>query len=193
MPQSSLAGNSNSIFKDHLSRWRTKSMFWDISGETQRGEHTLYTLYDEDIVRDGKTYLSLKKIYFSYDHIPFNEYDFANEHLGGWTHWNILANNSAAPIRDAIASWRTELEIKLKSMAIKSMIKSAKEDGVKGFSAAKYLADKGYATIRGRPSKEEVARERKIAAGISQELEEDMERIGLTLVSSKNELSVKSA
>ena len=182
MLQSYLGGNSNSIFKDHLSRWRTKSMFWEISGETQRGTHTLYTLYEDDIVRDGQTYKSLKKIYFSYDHIPFNEYDFANDCLGGWTHWNLLATGAAAPIRDAIASWRTELEIKLKSMAIKSMIASARDDGVKGFSAAKYLADKGYATVRGRPSKEEVERERKVAAGISQELEEDMERIGLTLV-----------
>lgn len=182
--QEAFKSNSNLPFKDALSKWRTASLFWDACEPHQRGPHTIYTLHEEDIVRDGKTYKSLKKIYMSYDHIPFHEYEFANDWLGGWPHWDMMATRGVVIIRNAISSWRMELEIKLKSMAIKSMIKSAREDGVKGFSAAKYLADKGYATVRGRPSKEEIEREKKMAAGISQELEEDMERIGLTLVKS---------
>ena len=182
MDQSQFNSNRN-IWKDHLSRWRTKSLFWEMSADAQRKSvPPLYTMYEDDIVRDGVTYPSLKKIYFSYDHIPYNEYDFANEHLGGWSHWTVLATSAAALIKDNIESWRTELEVKYKAMAIKQMIASAKNDGVKGFSAAKYLADKGYATTRGRPSKDEVEKELKIAAAISNELEEDIARIGLTIV-----------
>jgi len=171
-------------YRDNMNRWRTRSLFWETSLDNQRGDYTLYTLKDYDIERDGRTYKSLYLLYISYDHVPFNEYEFANNHLGGWNHWETLSTKAHVDIRNAIASWRNEIEIKLKAEAIRAMIKSAREDGVKGFSAAKYLADKSYAPTRGRPSKEEIARERKIASGISQELEEDMERIGLTLVKS---------
>ena len=178
-----LAGRQFSIYQDDRSKWRTKSLFWELVPKQDRAAfQPLYTLYEEDIERDGVTYPSLKKIYMSYDHIPGAEWEFANEHLGGWEHWEILATSSMKQIKAAIASWRKEMEIKHKAMAIKSMIKSAKEDGAKGLSAAKYLADKGYLSQRGRPSKEEVERERKLAANISSEMEEDLARIQLTLV-----------
>ena len=61
------------------------------------------------------------------------------------------------------------------------MIASGDNDA-KGVNAAKYLAEKGYLSKRGRPSKEEVERERKIQAGVSKELEGDMERLGLKVV-----------
>jgi hypothetical protein len=50
--------------------------------------------------------------------------------------------------------------------------------------AAKYLADKGYAVLnkRGRPSSEEVERELRVQAGASKELEDDMKRLGLSVV-----------
>ena len=59
---------------------------------------------------------------------------------------------------------------------------AAKDNDAKGVSAAKYLAEKGYQKKAGRPSKEEVAREIKIAAGVKQELQDDMERIGLKVM-----------
>ena len=181
-----MKGTKFSIYKNENSKWRTKSLFWELTPEEDRKKlPAIYTLYDEDSERDGKPYKSLKKLYMSYDHIPGAEWEFANNHLGGWEHWEILANSSMKPIKDAIALWRKEMEIKHKALAIKSMIKSAREDGAKGLSAAKYLADKGYVSQRGRPSKEEVDRERKFQAAISSEYEEDLERIALKLVNGK--------
>lgn len=176
-----LSRNTNQ-WKDDKSRWRTRSLFWELANNEQRANFTPpYTTYSEDIERDGKHYRSLKKLYMSYDHVPGLEYDFATECLGGWEHWCLLATAKTA-LANIIAEWRAELEVKQRAEAIKAMLKTAKEEGGKGFSAAKYLADKGYAPQRGRPSKEEVERERKIQAGIGAELEEDLARIQLTLV-----------
>jgi hypothetical protein len=76
-----------------------------------------------------------------------------------------------------IQAWRDELEIKLVSEGIKKMISHAADP--KGQTAAKWLADKGWGEKRkaGAPSKEERARELKIKEHISNELEEDFERM----------------
>jgi len=178
-------GLAPSVFRDTMYRWRTRSLFYEMSDPIRRETlPPIYTLHDEPIERDGKVYPSLKKLYMQYDHAPHNEYEFATECLGGWDHWLALTNTSRKDMREVFEAWRQEIEVKHKAMAIKQMIASAKNDGVKGFSAAKYLADKGYASIRGRPSKDEVEKERKIAAAISNELEEDITRIGLSIVRS---------
>ena len=63
------------------------------------------------------------------------------------------------------------------------MIRNIKEDGAKGASMAKYLAEGGWmGSGRGRPSKEDVQRELKVQAGIAKELDSDLERIGLVAI-----------
>jgi len=49
-------------------------------------------------------------------------------------------------------------------------------------NAAKYLVEKGYMTKRGRPSKEELEREKKHILGINKDVASDLERIGLKVV-----------
>lgn len=179
-----LASKSNK-WKDDKSRWRTRSLFWEYAHNAQREQFTPpYTIHDEDIVRDGITYVSLKRLYMTYDHVPGFEYEFANNHLGGWAHFQTIVNGNTILASD-ISKWREELEVKRRAEAIKAMIRSSKEDGPKAFSASKYLANKEYSPARGRPSKEEVEREKRIQAGITDELSEDMDRIGLSLVNSK--------
>jgi hypothetical protein len=87
-------------------------------------------------------------------------------------------------IKKEIKAWREELDIRIKANALKALIATARLDDSKGFNAAKYLADKGYSTLtkRGRPSSEEVERELRVQAGASKELEEDMKRLGLSVV-----------
>jgi hypothetical protein len=102
--------------------------------------------------------------------------------FGSWDHWNKLANDTLPAIKDEIKSWREELDIKLKALGLKALIHASRDNDAKGVQASKYLAEKGYETKRGRPSKEEIERERKIQAGARKELETDMERIGLKIV-----------
>jgi hypothetical protein len=164
-------------WKDVMQRFRGASIFW----ESRHPDYPAYfTTKDEDLVKKGITYTSLKQIYLSYDHIPGYELDFANEVLGGWKHWLLLTEVSQ--VRTLINEWREELDIRIKADSLRMMMVASKDNDAKGVGAAKYLADKGYEKKRGRPSKEEVTRETKIQSAANKELESDMDRIGLKLV-----------
>jgi hypothetical protein len=164
--------------KDTEGRSRTMSLFWETRRE---GYAPLFTIKDRIHVVDGVSYPSLKLIYMEYSHIPGYEYEFAQDVFGSWDHWQRLTKDSS--LRNVFKEWREELDIKLRAEAIKGLIQASKEADAKGVAAARYLADKGYASsTRGRPSKEEVEREKKIAASVSKDLESDMERLGLSVV-----------
>ena len=85
-----------------------------------------------------------------------SEYSVAMALLGDWEHWLEVRNHPI--IKPHIDKWHDELEVKLRSEAIAQMKAHAKQPG--GTAAAKWLADKGYATEGvkkpvGRPKKEE--------------------------------------
>lgn len=168
--------------RDDRGMIRTSSLFWE--SRKDRDTVALWTNKDRDYVVDGVVYPSLKKIYLSYDHTPGAEYEFALDVFGSWEYWVKLTKSS---VRNLIQDWRDEVEIKLKAEAIRAMIVASRSDDAKGVAAAKWLADKGYAPKRtaGRPSTEEVARERKQAAVVNQDLSEDMKRLGLQVIGGK--------
>lgn len=158
--------------KDTGGKWLTKALFW----EERHTDYTpSFTLKSEDMEKDGIVYPSLKKIYLSYE--DPTEYSFAVEVIGDWDHWQTICNSYI--IGKHIQKWRDELEIMLKSKAIKAMINTATKEGAKGTTAAKYLAEKGWEKKAGRPNKAEVERQKKIHAGIADEIDEDAERLGL--------------
>jgi hypothetical protein len=141
----------------------------------------LFTLKDRNMEKNGKTYYSLKNIYMSYDHVPGYEYQFAQDVFGSWEQWQLLCN-SADLVKEHIDGWKDEQAIKLQARALEAMFKTAMFEGSKGTPAARYLADKGWQVKRGRPSKDEVEREKKIAAGVEKEINEDLERLGWKVV-----------
>lgn len=168
-----------SQMKDRIGRYRTQSLFWETRSD-EKGYIPLFTRKNYDHTVDGIVYPSLKKIYLSYDHVPEFEYEFAMDIFGTWEHWQMFATDSI--FRKDVKEWRQELEIKIKADAIRGVILASKGDDAKGVQAMRYLADKGYSPKRGRPSKDEVERERKIAAGIKDDLADDMARLGLTVI-----------
>ena len=110
------------------------------------------------------------------------EYEFALQAFGSWKHWIKIKNSKV--IKVFVEDWPVELEVKLRSEGIKGVIKEA-ESGKAKFNAAKFLANadwKASTSKRGRPTKEEVERERKIAAKLNSEFSEDAERIGLAVI-----------
>lgn len=167
----------HSNMKDDMGRYRTQSLFWETRTE---GYEPFFSLKPYDLEKEGKVYPSLKQIYLTYDHVPGFEYEFATDVFGSWDHWIKLAETSQ--LKDIFKEWRQELDIRIKALSIKAMMIAARDNDAKGVNAAKYLAEKGYTAKRGRPSKEEVERERKIQAGVTKELQSDMERIGLKVV-----------
>lgn len=148
----------------------------------------VFTYKDHNITKEVngvETLLySLKNIYFSYDHIPGFEYQFAKDVFNDWNHW-VTITESSGMLGEQINSWREELTIKLQAKAFSSLYKTALFEGSKGTPAARFLADRGWEVKRGRPTTEEVTRERKIAAGVEKEVAEDIERLGLTLIKTK--------
>lgn len=159
-----------SLLKDVIGNFRTLSLFFEYN---QTDMAPIFTLKDYD--HEGCA--SLKQIYLSFN--DPTEWEFVEAVFGNWRHWEKLCNNKM--LSPYIDQWRKELEIKLRSQAIRNMISQSKNKD----SAAKWLAEGSWKGKRGRPSKEEVERERKIAAGIDNELNEHWERV-------KEEMSVTS-
>jgi hypothetical protein len=168
---------TNNVWKDEKGRWLTLSLFYELAAYNDKSR-AIYTKYEVDVERDGKIYKSLKDIYVNYDHIPGNEYDFANQYFGGWDHWKAL-QSSAQAVKDLIQSWRDELEVRIKSESVKGIIASSKGSDNTAFQAQKWLSDKGWIPQKGRPKKADIQREAKIAAQVEKEIEADIARIRL--------------
>lgn len=164
-------------WKDEKNRWYTLSLFYELAGSEKK--YAKYTIYEVDREVDGKVYKSLTDAYVNTQHIPGYEYEFANEYFGGWNHWLAL-QKAAKSVRDLIQEWRDELEIRLKAQAAKDIINcSISETGATRLNANKWLSDKGWLPQKGRPKKEDIQREAKIAAGVEKEIENDLARIRL--------------
>lgn len=168
---------TNNPMKDVRGAWRTTSLFYEYP---DNGYTPLWTIMDTDRNIDETTYPSLKQIYLSYEHVPGNEYEFAVNVIGSWEHWTRLCKSPS--LRDIIASWREELEVKVRSDAVKSIIRTSTEGSAAGATAARWLAEKGYAPSRGRPSKAEKEGHLKQDAKIQDEIDDDLIRVGLKAV-----------
>lgn len=148
------------IFKNSQGRWLTNALFFELTLANNR-EHVLYTLKDSDHVVGKKIYKSLKNAFLSCE--DPTEYDFANQYLGGWSHWKELQDvKGIAPL---VEEWREEKSVMLKSIGQKRMIAMAKQADA-SFQAAKWLADEGWKEkqTKGRPSKAQVNQAAKEAA-----------------------------
>jgi len=160
--------------KDVMGRYRTQSLFLETNNTSEDPMFTLYSSVDKK--KDGKTYISLRQMYLDFEDIT--EYEFVMTIFGEWNHWLKLTRN--ALIGREIREWRKELEIKLRSKAIKEIAKESDKGGASGISAAKWLAEGRWKSAdrgKGRPSKKGNESEEDIHARISAETKEDLERI----------------
>lgn len=154
---------------DSAGRPLTQSLFLEVG----YSDEAIYTLKEVDHTYNGKVYPSLKKLFIDME--DPTEYEFATTYLLGWKHWNRICENKL--LRKHIDEWREELEMKLRSRAIKQAMQAAASPSG-NFQAAKWLADKGWDTKRaGRPSKDEVERESRIREQINDEFSGDVLRL----------------
>ena len=162
--------------KDNFGKWRTYSLFY----EHRRKTYPFYwTLKERAISKEGNNIPSLKEIYLSYSHIPGSEYSFATEIIGSWLQWQRLCRSGLKPF---IKEWRDELEIKIQATAMRSIIECSSDKMASSFQASKYLADKGYVPMRGRPTKEEKANAISQDRDVAHEIQDDLERVGLRII-----------
>ena len=155
--------------RDSRGRPLTQSLFLEVGYNT---EFAVYTQKDEDYEYKGKVYPSLKRLYLA--HEDPTEYDFACTYLLGWSQWQRICSNKL--FAKHIAEWRMELELKIRSQAVRDIIELSQ--GEKGFQSAKWLADRGWdKRAAGRPTNEEVERERNIKANIDDEYASEVSRL----------------
>lgn len=154
---------------DTSGRPMTQSLFLEVG----YGEEAIYTLKEVDCMYKGKAYPSLKRLFLEME--DPTEYEFATTYLLGWKHWMRICENKL--LRKHIDEWREELEMKLRSRAVKQAMQAAASTNG-NFQAAKWLADRGWATKgAGRPSKDEVERESRIREQINDEFSGDVLRL----------------
>lgn len=104
------------------------------------------------------------------------EYEAAVILAGSWENWTRMKQLWPHFKNVILPSWLEEVEIKIKSMAIRNLCALAKTD--KGAASAKWIAEGRYNQRRaGSPSKAEVQKEARIAAGVTTEVEDDISRV----------------
>lgn len=159
--------NKQETMLDSMGKFRTQSLFLELG----YGTEALFTLKDQDHEHDGKIYPSMKRLYLEFE--DPTEYEFANTVLLNWKHWQRMCENKV--IRKHIDEWREELEVKLRSQAIRDAIQEAKKGH---FQAAKWVADRGWSTRgAGRPTKAEVEHEKRIQSRLDNDYSADVVRL----------------
>lgn len=160
---------------DDLGRFRTLSLFLEHNWNHDKFQ-PIFTIKDRDYEKDGVMYISLRRLYLEIG--DPTEYDFAVTVFGSWKHWQKLCNNRM--FSDMLAEWREELEVKMRSDAIRSIVDSATSPGQGKVAAARYIAEKGWDKRKaGRPTNEQIKREAKIQGKIDSEVADDLSRLGL--------------
>lgn len=154
-----------SKLKDVMGRFITHSLFIETN---YNEELAVYSLTDEDKEYNGRIYPSLRKLYLE-ENDP-TEYDFANKYLYNWDHWLKICENKV--LGAEIDKWRVELEVKLRSEAVRAILKMDDK-----FQPMKWAADGHWNVRRGRPSKDELKREKKIRERVAEETKSDADRI----------------
>jgi hypothetical protein len=156
--------------KDAQGRFRTQSLFIETPHESYPA---YFTIKKYDFEKGGKTYISMYRKYMEY--ADPTEYNFAQMVLGSWDHWLAMQRN--AKFREHLVGWREELRIKIESARYHEMVKAAKQGKT---TASEWLAKRyGEGVKRGRPSKAEKAAHLKRIEQDSEEVKEDVARLGL--------------
>lgn len=159
-----------------MGRPLTRGLFYETTGADKTG--VVYTLKDTDHIVDGVAFPSLFRLYMEVG--DPTEYQFAVTHLNGWEHWQMLSNSTW--FKEFADRWRWELELRLRSEAVKRIIEESKE-GRSKFNANKFLVDGGWIPKEdskvpvGRPSQERIKQEAERLNDMERQIFEDHERL----------------
>lgn len=162
------------IFRNPMGRRYLRALFFEEVGEDK--STVVYTLKREDHLG----YPSLYRLYL--ETADPTEYRFARAHLDGWSHWKELSE--ADWFAPYITEWRHELEVRLRSEALATIVAVAKDEtNSNSYHANKYLLEGPWKAVQkknvGRPARGTTHSEIIAQAGLKREIDEDAERLGL--------------
>ncbi len=165
-------------YKDSNGRFITQSLFYETkSPGAEAGP--FFTLKDYDHTVDGVVYPSMKNLYI--DMCDPTEYEFAIKYLGSWDHWQRLC--SAGWFIPIVREWRDEVEVKVRCIGVKEMLKrKSSPDAAKWLAEGKFVKDT-------RTGKDKKIRQQKIANDMRSTLDDDARRLGITTNSGEDQPS----
>lgn len=99
------------------------------------------------------------------------EYNAALALVGSWKEWCRFKKEWGA-FSEIVADWVAEVEIKLRSQAVKVLAKNTDAGAQKWIAEGKFKQK-----IAGRPTKAQVERAAKVEAGVTKETDEEVNRV----------------
>lgn len=106
------------------------------------------------------------------------EYQAAIELAGSWVEWQRIKTEYGEFRNKYLLDWLAELEVKIRSEAIRALVGVAGSKTPSAAAAGKWLAEGRYKGKQaGRPSKAEIERQAKIQAKIDNSVDEDVARV----------------
>lgn len=162
----------NAKFRDQQGRLLYSKLFYERTIPATR-KKVLYTLKDQD--HEG--YPSLYQKYLEAN--DPTEYQFAQECFESYEHWLFLTGQ--AWFKPYLERFRRDLETRIRSKALKSIIAESKSGSKNAFMANKYLLEKGWKDTpkhtKGAPTKLDILNAAKTIAEDEKKLEEDYLRV----------------
>lgn len=165
-------------YRDSNGKYRTKSLFRETYDKNL--DPSLYLPVFVLHERDSDGLPSLRRLYLS--HNDPGEYSFAEDILGSYRHWQVLVDLQW--FQPHLAEWRRALDAKVRSEAVIELVRISKSmDEAKALQAAKWLAEGSFRLPqeKGRPSTQQVDANTKLELQVKSVLQEDAERMGLTI------------
>jgi len=159
-------------YANNSGNYYLEGLFFERQGADKSS--VVYTLKDQDHMG----YPSLYRLYMESEDLL--EWNFTQEHLGGWSHWEKLTKTSW--FKPYIERWRKELELKLSTRYLRNIQEEALSENRGALSANKFLLERGWdkdkqTNRRGRPSKDEILKEARTQAEQQNMIREDFERL----------------
>ena len=166
---------NKALFKNTSGARLTRGLFYECYEDSSQA---VYTLKTRDHPVGDKIYLSLYLLYMA-EEDP-TEFVFAEKYLVDHEHWLMIS--TGVWFKPHLEKWRRELDLKIKSQALKRIINTAKLGGRDALQANRYLIEKGWENkqttySRGRPSKDEIKKEARRLSEEETRLTEDFNRL----------------
>lgn len=161
-----------SKFRNEMGGRYLNALFYEQIGADK--STVVYTLKEVD--HEG--FPSLYRLYMELEDVL--EYEFANTYLESWEHWQMLCD--CKWFQPFVQRWRKELELKIRSKALRKLREDAASESRTANSSNRYLLERGWAdkATKGRPSKEEVRKAAREQAMSAKALQSDFLRLNPT-------------
>lgn len=145
-------------FRNESNQRLTKALFYEQSWINS--SDYIYTLKDKDYTVNDKVLPSLYLLYMEECIKDPSEYTFASKHFDGWEHW-LMVRDAAWFYKPYYLKWKAELEVRIRSQALISLIKESKVQSKNSMAINRLLLEGQWdpsqtKSKRGRPSKEEI-------------------------------------